>query len=90
MVVAALALDRFGDEAGDVVRMRLERGSRRRQGFQLRRIDVGRAVDRRRRDARPVELREARDLVRVGVGQRHRVAGASVERVLQMKHPRAQ
>ena len=37
-------------------------------------------------DARPVELREPRHLVRVGVGQRQRVAAAAVEGAAQVQH----
>ena len=40
----------------------------------------------RRVDARPVELGEPRDLVRVGVGQRQRVAAAAVEGAAQVQH----
>ena len=87
VIVAALALDRLGDEAGDVVRVGLEGGAR---GGQCRSASAAAtsdvAVDRRRRDARPVELGEARDLVRVGVGEAHRVAAAAVERLLQVQH----
>ena len=86
VAVAALALDRLGDEAGDVVRVRLERRAGLAQRLGFHRIHVGVGPDVRRVDARPVELREARDLVRVGVGQRQRVAAAAVERAAQVQH----
>ena len=53
--------------------------------------DVGASADRYGDgDARPGELREARDLDRVGVGERHRVAAAAVEGVAQVQHLGAQ
>ena len=78
--VAALTLNGLGDEAGDVVRAGLERRARLPQRLSLQRIHVGAGADVRRIDARPVELREPRNLVRVGVGQRQRVSAAAVER----------
>ena len=96
VVVAALALDGLGDEAGDVVRVRRERGLGLRQRASLGLGDGGhgrvvqREVDGGHVDARPVELREEVGLDRVGVGQRERVAAAAVERLAQVQHLRAE
>ena len=90
MPVAALTLDRLGDEAGDVVRVRLERRACLCQRLRFDGIHVGARTDVGRVDARPVELREPCDLVRVGVGQRQRVAAAAVERAAQVQHLGAQ
>jgi hypothetical protein len=85
VVVAALALDRFGDERGDVVRMCLEGSFRLRVSTILSRLDLDEMIfqregDRRHVDPRPVELGEPGGLDRLGVGQRHGVAAAAVER----------
>ena len=90
MPVAALPLDGFGDEAGDVVRVGLERGAGLPQRLGLDGIHVRAGTDIGRVDAGPVELREAGHLVRVRVGQRQRVAAAAVERPAQVQHPGAQ
>ena len=49
-------------------------------------VHIGAGPEVRRVDARPVELREPRDLVGVGVGQRQRVAAAAVEGAAQVQH----
>ena len=72
MPVAALALDGLGDEAGDVVRKRLECSLCFGECRLLGRLHLGpvrleRKSDGGRRDPRPVELREAVDLDRVRV-----------------------
>ena len=93
VVVAALALDRLDDRAGDVVRVRRERGAGLREGGPLPVVLLGRGDAGAHVgvvDPRPVELREAGDLDRVGVGQRHRVAGPAVERLAQVQHPGAE
>ena len=68
-----------------------ERGLRLRERRVLGRLHSRRAapraeIGRRARDPRPVELREAVDLDRVGVRQRERVAAPAVERVTEMQH----
>ena len=92
VVVAALPLDRFEDEPGDVVRVVGERpfDLRQRPGFGG--LGLGEAVgfrepDVRVFDARPVELREVGDLDRFGVGERERVTGAPVESVPEVQDP---
>src|SRR5215471_2798651 len=85
MIVAALSLDWLGDEAGDVVRVLLERRTRLGQGTGLGGFDVATVRfewegDGRYVDARPVEGREPVGLGRVGVGQRRRVTRPAVER----------
>ncbi len=95
VVVAALALDGFGQEAGDVVGVSLEGGPRLGQRLGFRGLDRGQVVgDREDRggavDAGPVELGEAGDLIGLRVGERHRVAAAAVEGLAQVQHLRAQ
>src|SRR5215469_16533356 len=91
MIVAALALDRLGDEAGDVVRVDLERLTRLGQGpgfggFDVATVRLEREGDGWYVEARPVEGREPVGLGRVGVGQRDRVTGPAVERTRQVHH----
>ncbi len=93
VAVAALALDRLDEDAGDVVSGVVERlfGLRERAGLaahRLRLVDAAAAREEHGRtfDARPREFREAGDLARVGVRQRHRVARAPVEGVLEVEH----
>ncbi len=88
--VAALALDGFGDEAGDVVRVGFEGRAGLPQRLGLDRVHIGTGPDVGRVDAGPVELREAGHLVGVGVRQRQRVAAAAVEGAAQVQHPGAQ
>jgi hypothetical protein len=95
MIVAALGLDRLGDEARDVVRVRIERRPRLGEGAGLggldaRQVLLEREGDGRYVDPRPVEGREPVGLGRVGVGQRHRVTGPAVERAGQVHHPGAE
>ena len=95
VVVAALALDRLGDERGDVVGVRgegrpglLERpllGGHHLVEVLRQREDHGRDID-----PGPVEHGEALGLVGLGVGQRQGVAAAAVERPRQVQDPGAQ
>jgi len=86
VVVAALTLHRLHDEAGDVVRVGLEGLHRLRQRALLVGGHIPLVGDPRRLQPRPGELREPGHLVRVGVGERHGVAAASVEGSGQVHH----
>ncbi len=86
MVVAALPLDGFGDEARDVVGALGECGACLVERAVLRLGDVAAVAQIGRVDSGPVELREACGLHRVGVGERHRVSAPPVERLGQMQY----
>src|SRR5258705_5359275 len=92
MVVAPLALDRLEDDRGDVVRIVRERALHLRDRERLTCLDVlktrlvERELDLRIENPGPVELREERRLLRLGrIGERERIAGASVERLLEVE-----
>ena len=89
MVVAALALDRLGDEGRDVVWILGEGAFGLPQctlfgSDHLVQMITERMDDRRYVDSRPVELRKSIGLVRFGVGQRQGVAAPAVKGVRQM------
>ncbi len=93
VVVTALALDRFEDDAGDPVAALVECSLGLLDGEVLVRTNalglrlVDRELHLRIRDARPVELGEVHRLPRIGrVRERHRVARPPVERLVEVEH----
>src|SRR3546814_20959839 len=84
-MVAALALDRLGDETGNVVGVVGKSSARLIESLPLRSFDIAAVCQVRRVDTWPVELGESRDLARFGVGERHRVATAAVKSLGQVQ-----
>src|SRR2546428_10366785 len=93
MVVPALALDRLDDDGGDIVLVLVEGRPDLGERERLARLHVFQIILAERepyfriQNAGPIELREIRSLPGIGrVGQGERVAGASVECLLEMEH----
>ena len=95
VVVAALSLDRFGQETGDVIPVGLEgtAGLGQRTLFgrhQFVEMILHGEADGRDVDSGPGKSRKPRRLGRIGIGQRQRVPAAAVESPRQMHHLGAQ
>src|SRR6266481_186408 len=96
MIITAFTLDRFNDDGGDVRSFAGKNLADLRLGPLLLLDDFGgparlaeRIVEARGQHARPGELGEIIGLARLGVRQTQRVAGASVERALEVEDFRA-
>src|SRR5712691_9951183 len=96
MIVSTFTLDRFNDDGGDVRSFAGDNLADLRLGPLLLLHDLRgparfgeRVVEARGHHARPGELGEIIGLARFGVRQTQRIAGASVERALEVEYFRA-